>query len=87
MAVTIRLLREKRTALGTESRSRMPIAKGVGGGPQMVNRDHLNPHAEEMTRGGKSAPFLKGVAKKAMEEASAWALALLGAVWRILEIA
>ena len=87
MAVTIRLLREKRTAFGTESKSCMPIARGVGGGPQRVNREHLDPHAEGRTRGGKSAPFLKGVAKKAIEEAAAWALSLLGAAWRILETA
>ena len=80
MAVMIRLLREKRTALGTESKSRMPRAKGVGGGPQGVNREHLDPHAEGRTRGGKSAPFLNGGAKKAMEQAAAWGLSLLGAV-------
>ena len=64
-----------------------PIARGVGGGPQRVARDHFDPHAEERTQEGKSALSLRGVAKKALEAASAWALSLLGAAWRVLKTA
>ena len=87
MAVIIRLLKGKRTALMTGSRTCLPIARGVGGGLQRVTRDHPDPHAEGRTREGKNASSLKGVAKKALEVAVAWALSLLGAAWRILETA
>ena len=87
VSVTIRLLEGKRTSPVTGSRSCPPIARGVGGGLQRIARDHFDPHAEGRTREGKSAPSLKGVAKKALEEAAEWALSLPGAAWRILETA
>ena len=87
VSVTIRLLEGKRTSPVTGSRSCPPIARGVGGGLQRVARDHFEPPAEERTQEGKSVLPPRGVATKVLEAASAWALSLLGAAWRVLKTA
>ena len=73
LSVTIRLLEGRRTSSVIGSRSCLPIAQGVGGGLPRVARDHFDPYVEERTQEGKSVLSLRGVAKKALEAASAWA--------------
>ena len=60
------------------SRSCTPLPQGSGGGLQRAAVYHFDPHAEEGTKEGKRALSLLGVARKALETASAWALSLLG---------
>ena len=87
LSVMIRLMEGKRTSSVTGIRSCPPIAQGVGGGFKRGARDYFDPHAKERTQEGKSVLPLKGVAKKVLEVASAWALSLMGAAWRILKTA
>ena len=70
---------------GTRSCTTLP--QGTREGIPRTTRDQFNLHLEERAQEGKNAISLKGVAREAMKAASAGALCLLGATWKVRKTA
>ena len=66
---------------GTKSCTNQP--QGARERIPRMTRDQVDFHLEEKTQKGKNAISLKGVAREAMKAASAGALSLLGATWKV----
>ena len=83
-SITMGQMEENRTSSIAVSRGRMPLPQSTGGGLQRAAGDRCDHHTEGGAKEEKRALPLLREARKALETASAWALALLERAWKVL---